>query len=124
MVFTPIATNRAFRLAASYRSRGGLAKAGYGNAGGKTRGDQTYIAGCAFRSLACAVQVLFALNRLYLINEKGALAAAARLPLTVNKLAERVTSVWQAIGLRAFDDALAELRSIGHALAGVTEAAL
>ena len=60
------------------------------------RGDQTYIAGCAFRSLACAAQVLFALNRLYLINEKGALGAAARLPLTVDNLAERVKGVWQA----------------------------
>jgi hypothetical protein len=39
------------------------------------RGDETYIAACAFRSLACAAQVLFAINRNYLINEKGALAA-------------------------------------------------
>ncbi len=44
------------------------------------RGDETYIGGCAFRSLACAAQVLFALNRNYLVNEKGALAAAAQLP--------------------------------------------
>jgi hypothetical protein len=36
------------------------------------KGDQTYVAGCAFRSLACAAQVLFTLNRRYLINEKGA----------------------------------------------------
>jgi hypothetical protein len=50
------------------------------------KGDETYIGGCAFRSLACAAQVLFALNRRYLINEKGALAAAARLPLTVDNL--------------------------------------
>jgi hypothetical protein len=35
------------------------------------RGDRTYIAGCAFRSLACVAQVLFALNRRYLINEKA-----------------------------------------------------
>jgi hypothetical protein len=33
MVFTPIVTNRAFRSAASYRSRGGRAKVGYGNVG-------------------------------------------------------------------------------------------
>jgi hypothetical protein len=37
MLFTPLATNRAFRWAASYRSRGGRAKAGYGNAGGERR---------------------------------------------------------------------------------------
>ena len=50
------------------------------------RGDQTYIAGCAFRSLSCVAQALFALNRRYLINEKGALEAAARLPLTIRGL--------------------------------------
>jgi hypothetical protein len=87
------------------------------------RGDQTYIAGCAFRSLACAAQALFALSRLYLINEKGALAAAARLPLTVDNLAERVKSVWQAIGLRAFDTALGELGAIERELAGMSDAA-
>jgi hypothetical protein len=83
------------------------------------RGDETYIAGCAFRSLACVAQVLFAHNRHYLINEKGALAASARLPLTVDNLAERIARVWHAIGLRAFDEALGELRSIERRLAGL-----
>jgi hypothetical protein len=66
------------------------------------RGDESYIAGCAFRSLACVAQVLFAVNRRYLINEKGAIDAAARLPLTVSDLTERAKSVWRAIGLFAF----------------------
>ena len=87
------------------------------------KGDETYIAGCAFRSLACAAQVLFAVNRRYVINEKGATAGAARLPLTVDNLTERVKSVWQAIGLCAFDVALTELVSIEHELAGLVEAA-
>ena len=79
------------------------------------RGDETYIAGCAFRALACAAQVLFAVNRNYLINEKGA--------LTVANLTDRVKSVWQAIGLCAFDVALTGLGSIEHELAGLVEAA-
>jgi hypothetical protein len=87
------------------------------------KGDETYIAGCTFRSLACAAQVLFAVNRRYLINEKGALAAAATLPLTVDNLAERARSMWQAIGSRAFDAALTELGSIERELAGLVEAA-
>jgi hypothetical protein len=87
------------------------------------KGDQSYIAGCAFRALACAAQVLFALNRRYLINEKGALAAAARLPLTIADLTDRARGVWQAIGLRAFDAALGELMSIERELAGLTESA-
>ena len=87
------------------------------------RDDQTYIAGCAFRMLACAAQVLFALNRRYLINEKGALAMAARMPLTIGDLDERARSVWRAIGLGAFGDALAELGSIERELRGLTGAA-
>ena len=80
-------------------------------------GDQAYVAGCAFRSLSCAAQVLFALNRRYLINEKGAVQAAARLPQTVDNLGERTGNVWRAIGLRAFDAALSELGSIERELA-------
>jgi Nucleotidyltransferase domain len=87
------------------------------------RGDQTYIAGCAFRSLSCVAQVLFALNRRYLINEKGAIEAAARLPLTIEGLSERARNVWRALGLRALDAALAELGSIERELARLTEAA-
>ena len=87
------------------------------------KGDQAYIAGCAFRSLACAAQVLFALNRRYLINEKEAIDAAARLPLTVGDLAGRASGMWRAIGLRAFDAALGELGSIERDVAGLSEAA-
>ena len=32
--------------------------------------------GCAFRAIACLCQTLFALNGVYLLNEKGAVAAA------------------------------------------------
>jgi hypothetical protein len=87
------------------------------------KSDQVYIAGCAFRSLACAAQVLFAVNRRYLINEKGALVMAARMPLTVRNLAERIRTVWKAIGLGGFDEALAELGSIERELADLTRAA-
>jgi hypothetical protein len=87
------------------------------------KGDETAIAGCAFRSLACAAQTLFAVNRRYLINEKGALAGAARLPLTVANLTVRVKIVWQAIGLRTFDAALAELGSIEREIVSLIEAA-
>ena len=87
------------------------------------KGDQAYIAGCAFRSLACAAQVLFAVNRRYLVNEKGALAAAARMPLTIGDLSERARTVWQAVGLRAFGAALGELITLQRELAGLIEAA-
>jgi hypothetical protein len=85
--------------------------------------DDNYIAGCAFRALACSAQVLFAVNRRYLLNEKGALAVAATFPLTVANLTERTKSVWRAIGLRPFDAALTELAAIEHEIARLVEAA-
>ena len=41
------------------------------------RGDLTYVTGCAYRAMACLLQVVFAINREWLINEKGALAMTA-----------------------------------------------
>jgi hypothetical protein len=75
------------------------------------RGEQTHIAGCAHRALCCMAQVLFALNRRYLIHEKGALEEAARFPLTIPELPGRVAQVWLGIGRGEVNDALAELRS-------------
>jgi predicted nucleotidyltransferase len=80
------------------------------------RGDQTHVAGCAYRALCCVGQVLFALNRRYLINEKGALDEAADFPTAVPRLAERVSNVWRAIGRRDFRHAFHELRSIEREL--------
>jgi predicted nucleotidyltransferase len=80
------------------------------------RGDQTHIAGCAYRALCCVGQVLFALNRRYLINEKGALEEAADFPVAVPRLVERVSNVWQAVGGRDFHHAFHELRSIEREL--------
>ena len=76
------------------------------------RGDSTHIAGCAYRALACIAQVLFALNRQYLINEKGALAQAAKFPVTVRDLAARVAEVWRRIGAAEHAAALQTLRTL------------
>jgi len=76
------------------------------------RGEQTHIAGCVYRALCCAAQVLFALNRRYLINEKGALAEAAGFPHTLTDLPARTARLWAAIGRGAFADALAGMRAL------------
>jgi len=76
------------------------------------RDEQTHIAGCAYRALACLAQVLFALNGRYLINEKGALPEAATFPRTIADLNERVAGIWQSIGRREFGATLASLRNI------------
>src|SRR6185312_2463732 len=76
------------------------------------RGEQTHIAGGAYRALACVAQTLFALNERYLINEKGASQEAATLPRTLPDLNERVAGVWRAIGEKEFDAALSSLRGL------------
>jgi len=83
------------------------------------RGDGTHIAGCAYRALACVAQVLFALNRQYLINEKGALVQAADFPLTVRGLAGRVAELWRQIGAAEYAAALRTLRELESGVRGI-----
>ena len=87
---------------------------------GAARREQTHIAGCAYRALACVGQVLFALNGRYLINEKAALQEATGFPLTIPDLMERVTKVWQLIGRADFGAAFAILRAVDHELKALT----
>lgn len=62
---------------------------------GRGRDDPAYVAGCSFRSIACLCQTLFALNRRYLLNEKGAVAGVDRLAA---KPADFAGRVGQALG--------------------------
>jgi hypothetical protein len=78
--------------------------------------EQTHVAGCAYRALACIGQVLFGLNERYLINEKGALREAAGFPLTIPDLALRSADVWELIGNNEPEPALAILRAIDQEL--------
>jgi predicted nucleotidyltransferase len=62
------------------------------------RNDVSYLAGCAFRTVACLCQTLFALNGVYLLNEKGAVAAADRFARTPTNFAARVATVFADLG--------------------------
>lgn len=57
---------------------------------GRGKDDPAYVAGCAFRCAACLCQALFALNRVYLLNEKGAVASVERLAIKPADFAARV----------------------------------
>ena len=46
---------------------------------GRGRDDPPYVAGCGFRCVACLCQSLFALNGVWLLNEKGAAQAVEKL---------------------------------------------
>jgi hypothetical protein len=85
------------------------------------RAEQTHVAGCAYRALACLAQVLFALNERYLINEKGALQEAATFPLTIPQLTPRIAEIWRLIGETRFSPALASLCEIETALKALTK---
>jgi hypothetical protein len=77
-----------------------------------SRDEQTHVAGCTYRALACTAQALFALNGRYLITEKGALAEAATFPLTIPNLMGRTTQVWRFTGAGDFLRAFAMLRAM------------
>lgn len=57
------------------------------------RGDIFYVSGCAFRCAACLVQVLFALNERYFVNEKGSVKAASSFELCPSGFEEVVEDV-------------------------------
>lgn len=57
------------------------------------RRDVAYVAGCLFRSAMCMVQVLFALNERYLVNEKGAIAAVESFSIRPPRFAHVVRAV-------------------------------
>jgi hypothetical protein len=83
------------------------------------RDEQTHIAGCVYRALCCTAQVLFAVNRQYLINEKGAIAEAATFPETIEELADTSAKIWATIGARKFPSALQLLRRMASDLDGL-----
>jgi len=83
------------------------------------RGEQTHIAGCAYRALASTAQVLFAANARYLINEKGALQEAAAFPRTIPDLVRRAAEIWRSIGEQDFATTLVSLRDLERDLKAI-----
>jgi hypothetical protein len=83
------------------------------------RADVSYLAGCAFRAVACLCQTLFALNGVWLLNEKGAVAAADGFALAPRDFARRVAAVFadlgsgaDAAGLDRLEALIAETRAL------------
>ena len=73
------------------------------------RRDVSYLAGCTFRAVACLCQTLFALNGVYLLNEKGAVAAVDRFALKPADFGERVAAIYADLGSGAHAAALSRL---------------
>ncbi|MEU4213833.1 nucleotidyltransferase domain-containing protein [Actinoplanes sp. NPDC026623] len=58
------------------------------------RGDSAYLAGCLFRLVGLCAHALHGAAGRWLINEKGAVAAAAALPGAPPRFAERINAVF------------------------------
>ena len=58
------------------------------------RGDVVYAAGSCFRSAACMLQTLFAINRQYWLNEKGAVALTENFELRPTNFRARIESAF------------------------------
>jgi Nucleotidyltransferase domain len=66
-----------------------------------TRGDTAYVAGCLFRVVEVCAHALHGHAGHWLINEKGAVAAAGRLPEAPASFAERAQGVLAHLGTTA-----------------------
>lgn len=79
-----------------------------------SRGDIAYVEGCCFRSIACLLQTLFALNKVYWMNEKGALALASGFALAPKDLSRRVNTIFahRSPDEESLNAALKELASL------------
>jgi predicted nucleotidyltransferase len=60
--------------------------------------DPAYAAGCLFRAVGVACHALHGHDAAWLINEKGMLASASRLPSTPVRFAERAQALLAAVG--------------------------
>jgi predicted nucleotidyltransferase len=69
-----------------------------GAAKGAARGDTLYVALCLSRAVGVLVQALYARDRHWCLNEKGALAVAAQLPCAPVEFGSRVRGLLGAVG--------------------------
>ncbi|MBY0318583.1 MAG: nucleotidyltransferase domain-containing protein [Reyranella sp.] len=76
------------------------------------RRDVSYLAGCVFRAVACLCQTLFALNGVYLLNEKGAVAAVDGFARRPSAFADRIAVIHADLGTGAHAAALARLETL------------
>ena len=61
------------------------------------RSDVTYAAGCCFRSVMCMLQVLFAVNKMHWLNEKGAVALAETFARKPESFHSRVNEAFEIL---------------------------
>jgi hypothetical protein len=90
---------------------------------GILREDVAYVAGCCFRSASCIIQVIFALNGEYWLNEKGAVALAGSFPIRPPRLQARLEEAFAhlAADARALEAVIAILDGVVQDMALLVE---
>jgi hypothetical protein len=73
----------------------------YGCAGDGAAADPTYSGGCLFRAIGVMCQALHGAARTWLVNEKGMVAAAGRLPQAPPGFADRCQALLAGVGASA-----------------------
>ncbi len=93
---------------------------------GLPRGDRNYTAGSCFRAITCLAQSLCALNERWVMNEKGVVARAAQLSLTIDDFEQGVDAVYAALahGADGPAAALTRLRDLVEQGRAIVEAHL
>ena len=87
------------------------------------RGDVMYVAGCLFRAAGFMTLVLYALNRKFFLNEKGAFAESRGFPITPPHFHETVARILGSLGhtptelsssVESFQSLVQEMRTIAN----------
>ena len=68
-----------------------------------SRGDVVYACGCCFRAAMCLLQVLFALNGEYWLNEKGAVLVTEKFSLCPQNFRNRIELAFATLSPQALD---------------------
>jgi predicted nucleotidyltransferase len=79
-----------------------------------SRADVAYAAGCCFRCVACLLQVVFALNEQYWMNEKGAVALAATFPVRPERVQAQIEKAFTLLAAdrSSLEEAIAVLEEV------------
>ena len=85
------------------------------------RGDTAYVSGCLFRCIACLVQVLYALNEQYFLNEKSAVQAVDAFALRPDGFGASATRALETLGEGAVTELEVLVQHVRQLCAGVPQ---
>jgi predicted nucleotidyltransferase len=67
---------------------------------GISKNDLVYTSGCLYRAISCLIQVTYALNETYIMNEKGALAGTDKFGIVPKDFRSRVEHIFYSFTMK------------------------